>query len=64
MVCEGRRMHPIEDVFDERTKRAFYVAILRKIVSGDLDRGDMQLESDNPAIDGMTLVIPAEVAAT
>ena len=63
MVCEGRQMQPVEDVFDEHTKRALYAAILRKIVSGDLDRGDMQLESGNPAIDGMTLVIPPEVAA-
>ena len=63
MVCEGRQMRPAKDVFDEDTQMALFAALLRKAVSGELQQGNFRLESDNPAINGMTLIVPSEVAA-
>ena len=63
MVCEGRRIQRIEDVFDDGAKQALTKAILRNVMAGDWQRGDMRLVSDHPDIDGLILAIPPEVAA-
>ena len=56
-------MRPAKDVFDESTLRELFAAMLRKAISGELEQGDFRLESDNPAIDGMILVVPPEITA-